>query len=107
MRRGLKIIVFCITSLFVFSSMSQAAELKCAAMDVKLVGESGLWLKNVSGGSCGSIANGSQEYFVFKEANLDRQLAIALCSVSLDKSVWVNALGDTTGSILNVISLKN
>lgn len=107
MKKGIMITCICITSLFAFSSMSQAAGMVCTAMEVKLVGETGIWLKNVSGGSCGAVANGSQEYFVFSGAKLDRQLAIALTSVSLNKSLWVNALGDTRGSILNVISMKN
>ena len=107
MKRGIISIVFCITSLFVISSMSHAAEIKCGAMDIVLVGETGLWLKNVSGQPCGNIANGSQQYFVFQELKLDRQLAIALTSVSLNKSLWVNALDDTAGSILNVVAMRN
>lgn len=106
MKRKIMIMTFCIVSLFVLTSMSQAAAIKCPQMEVMLVGETGIWLKNVSGSSCGNIANGSEQYFVFEESKLNRQLAIALSSLSMNKNVWVYALGDVTGSIMSVISLR-
>ena len=106
MKRRMTMLMVCFVGLFVLTSISHAAEVVCPKMDILFIGDQGIWAKNISGASCGSIANGTPQYFVFDTSKLDRQLALALSAMSMNKIVWVHALGDTTGSILNQISIS-
>jgi len=66
-------------------------------------------LTNNSGGTCaGSWANGSTvKFFLPDGQNVDRSVAIILTAISLDKPLWVDVSGGTTGSFINVVNLTN
>jgi len=105
MNNFVKVLVFCVVGLFVQVSTSHSAVLTCTKMQITYITDNSIWAKNVSGASCGSIPNGAENYFVFKPEILDRLLAISLSAMSLQKYVWLHALGDTTGSIVAVIAI--
>ncbi len=92
----------------VLSVSSFAAPFTCPKMDAMIVNTNSVWLKNVSGAPCGTLANGEQRYFLLNAANSDALLAILLTSVSLTKPVWVGALGDTPtgGDTANIIAIS-
>jgi len=104
-KKIIKVCVFCVVGLFVQISTSQAAEISCPVMELWNINATGAWAKNVSGAPCGGIANGDSRLFTFDPAQKDQLLAIALTSMSLDKNAWVHALGDTNGSIIDIIGL--
>ena len=105
MKNFVKVVVFCVIGVFVQISTSHAAELTCAKMDITYITDNSIWAVNVSGASCGSIPNGGAQYFVLNPAVQDRLLAISLTAMSLQKQVWLHALGDTQGSLVDVIAI--
>lgn len=66
-------------------------------------------LTNHSGGTCaGSWANGAEvKFFLADNQNVDRSVAIILTAMSLQKPLWVDVSGGVTGSIINVVNMKN
>jgi hypothetical protein len=99
-------LLFCVIGLILLASTSHAAGFVCSPMEITNAGVEGIWVKNVSGASCGAIPNGGQEYFSLNPSNTDRLLAIALTSISLGKTVYIGALGDTRGSVITAITMQ-
>lgn len=108
MKKSSKVIssLFLMVALTLVLTASSFAQ-SCAKMKPMLVNTNSTWLMNVSGAACGTLANGQQRYFLLNASNQDALLAILLTAVSLDKTVWVNALGDSVagGDTVNVIAL--
>jgi len=75
-------------------------------MEPTLVNTNSVWMKNVSGAACGTLASGSSRYFLLNESERDQQLAILLTAMSLDNTVWVNSLEDiASGAVVNVLAI--
>jgi hypothetical protein len=102
------IMFLAITAAIICGSSSISSAAVCDTMDVMLVGDTGMWVRNATAASCGTIAPGTQVRVVFNEQVGDRQLAIALTAFSLDQQVYINFEGDGSGgaSVLNVISMR-
>jgi len=98
-------LLFCVTGLILLASTSHAAPFTCDPMYVTYAGVEGIWVQNVSGAPCGAIPNGGKQYFTLDPSNTDRLLAVALTSVSLDKTVYIKAGGDTIGSVITAVSM--
>ena len=109
MKKGVKLLsgMFVAVALtFVFAT-SSFAQFTCAKMEGTLINTSSVWLKNVSGAACGTLLNGASRYFLLNPSNMDPQLAVLLTALSLNKTVWVNAVADQpSGAIVNVIAIS-
>jgi hypothetical protein len=106
MKKLTRLFAFCVVGLLMQVSTSFSAEVICSQMEITSIGHSGIWAKNVTGSSCGAIANGASQYFVFDAANIDRLLALSLTAMSLEKIIWLHGLGDVWGSIVDNIAVK-
>lgn len=106
MKKFIMVVVCCVVGLFGQISSSNAAEVTCDGMTLTYIADGGVWAQNVTGGACAGIANGSSQYFSFSPAVIDRLLAISLTAMSLEKNVYLHALGDTVGSITDVIAIS-
>ena len=73
--------------LILLASNIHAAAITCDPVEITYVGVEGVWIKNVSGAPCGALANGGSQYFSLNPSNTDRLLAVALTSISLNKTV--------------------
>jgi len=89
------------------TGVAHAAAFTCSSMQVVQVGLNNAWFKNVSGAACGAVANNSNVYFKFNPGTNDRILAVVLTASTATKTLWVHAAGDTSGSIVDIVSMKN
>lgn len=109
MKKGVKLLsgmFVAVAVTFVFAA-SSFAQFTCAKMEGTTINTNSVWLKNVSGAACGSLANGAQRYFLLNPANQDPLLAVLLTALSLNKTVWVHAVEDIpSGAVADVIAIS-
>lgn len=109
MKKGIRLfsVLFVAAAMtFVFAANSSAAAFTCAKMQPTLINTSSVWMKNVSGKACGTLANGAARYFLLNPSNQDPLLAILLTALSLNKNVWVHAVSDVPkGGVADVIAI--
>lgn len=109
MKKGLKVLSvlsMAVALTFVFAASGLAQDFKCAKMQPTLINANSAWMKNVSGGACGTLANNASRYFLLDSNNSDPLLAILLTALSLNKTVWVHAVADTgNGDTVDVIAV--
>lgn len=106
MNNLIKVSIFCVVAIFMWISTSQAAAVVCEKMEFWNINAKGAWASNQTGAACGAIPAGGSVYFTFNPAIQDQMLAIALTAMSLQKTIWVSALGEVNGSILDTVGLS-
>lgn len=109
MKKGVRLlsVMFVAVALtFVFAATS-SAQFICAKMEPTLINTSSVWMKNVSGAACGTLANNGSRYFLLNPKNSDPLLAVLLTALSLNKTVWVHALADQpSAAVADVIAIS-
>jgi len=84
------------------------AQFTCSKMEPILINTNSVWLKNVSGGVCGTLENNAHRYFLLNPNDTNPLLAILLTTLSLQKVVWVYAVEDIPrGGVISVIAISN
>jgi hypothetical protein len=92
-------------SLLMVDGVSYA--LQCPVMQVEFVNVGAIRLRNVTGGACGNMANNAVLNFIYDGNNADRQIAIALTALSLEKTVFADFSGDgSAAGVLNSIAVS-
>jgi hypothetical protein len=108
MKKGVKLLsgmFVAVAVTFVFAA-SSFAQFTCAKMEPTLINTNSVWMKNVSGAACGTLANNTARYFLLNPANQDPLLAVLLTALSLNKTVWVHAAADVaSGGVADVIAI--
>lgn len=95
-----RISIYLTAIFFLCSPVIVRADGSCANMKISHIGTnpvapSGVevWLQNLTGAACGSIAANEVAQFYLSATNTDRTLAVVLTAITLKKNVWVYYTG--------------
>ena len=106
------VLAICISTAMLLGLSSVSFAVDCSKAEIVQIGANagighGTASDNVIAFKC--LSDGSWGSFVQLIPNAaigDQALATALTALSLDKTVWIRASGNTTGSLLNIIYLN-
>jgi hypothetical protein len=96
-------------SLLIVDGVSYAAT-TCDPMTITYVTTNSVRLRNDTGQACGNLAANGVRNFLYDGLTTDRQMAVALTAMSLEKTVFANFTLDSAEpnavGILNVIAVS-